>query len=119
MNDRVDWVAEYKRLCQIFREHWDTDGMHQIVKAISEVVFRGVDVNTALQDAVVREDALAVAERNMRATAGFGAAIPANLCKCLLHLVSAYLTGILLSAAATAGLIFSRPSLLTCCRACC
>ena len=81
MNDRINWVAEYERLCQLFREHWESDGMRQIVRAIHAVAFSGAEASTALQDAAVHGDALAVNERNNRATAGFGAAIPADLCK--------------------------------------
>ena len=81
MNDRVDWYAEYNRLCRLFREKWGKGGMIQIVEAIHAVAFRGADASTVSQATVLQGDSLAVNERNVRAVEDFGETIPADLRK--------------------------------------
>ena len=79
MNDRVDWYAEYNRLCQLFREKWGSQGMNQIVEAIHAVAFRGADESAVSEATVLQGDTLVVNERNLRAVADFGEAIPADM----------------------------------------
>lgn len=82
-DDLVDWEAEYNRLIRLFEEKWELPGMKQIVNAITDVAFNGIDPAIAARGTIVEGHTIAVNQRNIEAIADFGSAIPADIRKYL------------------------------------
>lgn len=80
-DDLVDWEAEYNRLIRLFEERWELRGTQQIVSAITDVAFNGIDPAIAARGTIVEGNTIAINQRNVEAMADFGSVIPADIRK--------------------------------------